>query len=315
MPANLTPDYLAAERDFKAAHTPAEKIEALERMLATLPKHKGTEKLQADIRKRLSQARKDSQKKGATAHSAPFYLVEREGVAQVALVGPPNSGKSQLLAALTHARPAIGEYPFTTRLPLPGMMIFENVHIQLVDLPPLSPEFMEPWLPQVVRAATALALVAGLDDPGVLDGIEFVKRTLEEWRAPQPRLLIANKVDVPGADTTYSVLEEMYGDRFRWMVAVSATAGHNLEALARIVFQALDLVRVYTKAPGKKADLGTPYVLKRGETVIDAARHVHKDFAEHLKYARLYHISGERDGMMVERTHPLEDQDILEFHL
>src|SRR5512135_280512 len=124
MPANLTPDYLAAEREYKAAQSQAEKVAALERMLATLPKHKGTEKLYADLKRRLSQARKDSQKKGA-AHSAPFYAVEREGAGQVALVGPPNSGKSSLVAALTHAEPEIAEYPFTTRLPTPGMMPFE----------------------------------------------------------------------------------------------------------------------------------------------------------------------------------------------
>jgi len=143
MPANLTPDYLAAERDYKQAATPAERIAALERMLATVPKHKGTEKIQADLKRRLSQARKESTKKGA-AHSVPFYLVEKEGAGQVVLLGPPNAGKSQLVAALTHAHPEVADYPFTTRLPTPGMMSYQNVQIQLIDLPPLSEEFMEP---------------------------------------------------------------------------------------------------------------------------------------------------------------------------
>ena len=77
----------------------------------------------------------------------------------MALVGPPNSGKSQFTTALTHARPEVAAYPFTTRVPIPGMMLFEDIQIQLVDLPPLSREFTEPWLPQVIRGATASVLV------------------------------------------------------------------------------------------------------------------------------------------------------------
>ena len=125
MPANLSPDYLAAEQDYRAARTASEKIAALERMLATIPKHKGTEKLQADLKRRISQTRKDAQKKGAS-HSTPFYLIEREGAGQVALIGPPNSGKSLLVRAVTHAEPEVADYPFTTRFPTPGMMAFET---------------------------------------------------------------------------------------------------------------------------------------------------------------------------------------------
>src|SRR3974390_1278037 len=147
MPANLTPDYLAAEQAYKQAETHQERIAALEEMIATLPKHKGTEKLQADLRRRLSQERKDSQKKGVT-HSTPAYIIKRDGAGQGGLIGPPNSGKSSLLCALTHARPEAGDYPFTTRMPSPGMMMFENVPIQLVDSPPMSAEFMEPWMAQ-----------------------------------------------------------------------------------------------------------------------------------------------------------------------
>lgn len=311
MPANLTPDYLAAERDYKAAQTPAERVAALERMLATLPKHKGTEKMQADIRRRLSQARKESQKKSG-AHAPPFYLVEKEGAAQVALIGPPNSGKSQLVRALTHARPDVADYPFTTRTPMPGMMAFEDVQIQLVDTPPISREFTEPWLPQAIRNATASVLVADLAAPDLLDGIEFALETLERNRLAPPRLLAANKADIAGDE--FDALRGLYGDRLP-CVAISALTGAGLDGFARAVFGVLELVRVYTKAPGKKADMTAPYVLRRGATVQDAARMVHKDFAEQLKFARLFSRSGGRDGLMVERTHVVEDGDILEFHI
>ncbi len=313
MPANLSPDYMDAERDYKSAQTSHEKIAALERMLATIPKHKGTEKMQADIKHRLAQARKDSQKKGA-AHSTPFYLVRREGAGQVALIGPPNSGKSQLVAALTHAHPEVADYPFTTRLPLPGMMKYQDVQIQLLDLPPLADEFNEPWLPQVLRSATMGVLVVDAGDAEVLDQIESIAAYLEQWRVPAPKLLVANKRDLDTDGGNFAALADLYGARYR-MLPVSALTGDNLDAFARAVFESLAIVRIYTKAPGKKAELHSPYVLRRGQTVLDAAQHVHKDFAEHLKFARLFRIEGGHDGLMVERTHVLEDQDILEFHL
>jgi hypothetical protein len=313
MPANLTPDYLAAEREYKSAHTQSEKVAALELMLATLPKHKGTEKLQADLRRRLSQARKESQKKGG-AHAAPFYLIEKEGAGQVALIGPPNSGKSQLVATLTHAQPEVADYPFTTRFPTPGMMLFENVQIQLVDLPPISPEFMEPWIPQVIRNATLGVLVADVNDAAVLDQIEFIEQILERHHLPSPKLLAGNQLDLPGGPDNFAALRELYGERYRY-AGISAASGQGLDAFARAVFEALEIVRVYTKVPGQKAVLDAPFILRRGQTVQDAARLVHKDFAENLKFARLFHVEGNREGLMVERAHVVADQDILEFHI
>jgi uncharacterized protein len=313
MPANLTPEYLAAEREYKSVHTQAEKVAALERMLATLPKHKGTEKLQADLRRRLSQARKESQKKGGT-HAAPFYAIEKEGAGQVVLLGPPNAGKSQLVAALTHAQPEVADYPFTTRFPTPGMMLFENVQIQLVDLPPISAEFMEPWIPHVVRNASLGLLLVDVNAAAVLDQIEFIEQTLERHRLPPPKLLVGNKLDLPGAPSNFAALRELYRDHYGY-AGMSASTGAGLEGFARAVFDALAIVRVYTKVPGKTAVLDAPFILRRGQTVQDAARLVHKDFAEHLKFSRLFHVAGNREGLMVERTHVVQDQDILEFHI
>ncbi len=314
MPANLSPEFLEAEREYKSATTHAEKVAALERMLSTVPKHKGTEKLQADIKRRLSQARREGQKKGGAAHALPFYVVEKEGAGQVALVGPPNSGKSLLVATLTHAQPEVAEYPFTTRFPTPGMMRYENVQIQLLDLPPLSAEYMEPWIPQVLRTATASVLLVDVNDPELLGQMEFILELLEKLRIPPPRLLAGNKTDAPGGEENFTALCELYGERFRCL-PLSVLERRNLDGFARAVFEMLELVRVYTKAPGKEADLSSPFVLKRGGTVLDAARLVHKDFAENLKFARLYTLGGDRNGMMVERSHVVRDQDILEFHI
>jgi len=207
----------------------------------------------------------------------------------------------------------VADYPFTTRLPVPGMMPFEDVQIQLLDLPPLSAEFMEPWLPQVIRAATMNVLVIDLNDPAVLDEIEFLQGAYERYRLAPPRLLVGNKLDLPGGPGNFAALQDLYGPRYRYL-GISALTGHNLDAFIRAMFDLLEIVRVYTKVPGKKADLAAPYILKRGGTVIDAARHVHKDFAENLKFARLFNTAGE-GGLAVERDHVLRDRDVLEFHI
>ena len=194
------------------------------------------------------------------------------------------------------------------------MLNFENVQIQLVDLPALAAEFSEPWMAQVVRYATSSVVVVDVNDAGALEAIEYIERQLEQWHTPLGRLLVGNKTDLPGGAADLAALADLYGAHYR-VVGVSAVTGAGLAEFARAVFEQLDLVRVYTKAPGKRAELATPYVLKRGATVLDAALHVHKDFAEHLKFARLYRIGAEHDGLMVERRHAVEDEDILEFHI
>lgn len=327
MPANLTPEYLDAEQRFKEARTTPEKIAALEEMLAVIPKHKGTEKMRAELRRRLSKLRDEKQKKGATQHAAPVYLVEREGAGQVALVGPPNSGKSSLLRRLTHATSEVADYPFTTRLPVPGMMPFENIQVQLVDLPPLHPDFPEPWVPQAIRNADAVVLVVDLSDPAVLEQLTETLALLEQNRiivgpmpaepprgvAHKPALLVGNKCDRPGARENFEALAELWRDRFR-LLAVSSLTGEDLGAFPRAVFELLGIVRVYTKIPGKKADFSAPFVLPRGATVLDVAERVHKDFVARLKFARLWG-AGKFEGQMVHRDYAVEDNDVLELHV
>src|SRR5216117_621033 len=199
MPANLTPQYIEAEKRFKHAGSVQEKIAALEEMMATIPRHKGTEKLQADLKKKMSALRKESEqsKKGGKRDS---FVVEREGTRQIALVGAPNSGKSQLVRTLTHATPEVADYPYTTRIPIPGMLIFENVRLQLVDLPPISPEYTESWVPQIVRNADAVLWVIDLSDDDVLERLEETKTFLANAHADLGNmkvLMVANKKDAP----------------------------------------------------------------------------------------------------------------------
>ena len=325
MPANLSPDYLEAEQRFKSAKTTEEKIEALEEMFATIPKHKGTEKMQADIKQRLSKLRSE-QAKGPVSRVGLLHRVEREGAGQVALVGPPNSGKSSLVRHLTHATPEVGDYPFTTRAPLPGMMAFEDVQIQLVDLPPVHPDFPESWLYQIIRNADACLSVVDLSDPDLLEDLEttlgqLANAKVQLGQGPLPQapgwlakktLLVANKLDAAGAAEDLEILTELYGARFP-ILALSAETGAGLDELRRAVFELLELVRVYTKVPGKKMELTAPYVLKRGSRLIDLAAHVHHDFLTRLKYARVWG-HGKFEGQMMNRDYLLADKDVVELH-
>lgn len=325
MPANLTPQYLEAERRFKSVKTTEDKVEALEEMLATIPRHKGTEKMQADLKRRLSKLRAEQARRPAS-RAGIMHRVEKEGTGQVALVGPPNSGKSLLVRRLTHAAPEVADYPFSTRVPLPGMMPFEDVQVQLVDLPPVHPDFPESWLYQIIRNADATLLVVDLSDPDLLEDLETTLGQLANAKvqlgqddppnAPgwlrKRTLLVANKIDASGAQEDFEILSELYGARFP-MVRVSAETGDGLEQLRQAVFEMLEVIRVYTKAPGKKLERTAPYVLRRGSRLIDLAAHVHQDFLTHLKYARVWG-HGKFEGQMVNRDHLLEDKDVVELH-
>lgn len=320
MPANLTAQYLEAESKFKQASTSAEKVLALEEMLRAIPKHKGTEKMQADIKKRLSQQRKESQKKKSSASQRPDHHVKREGAGQVVLCGPPNAGKSQLLTNLTHAQVEVADYPYTTRMPQPGMMPFEDILVQLVDTPPLSPESLEPWQLAMIHQADLALVIFDVNDPDLLEQTEFILAKLEERGiaiVPDQRpglLFLGNKCDQPEGVANFSAWKELYQDRFQ-AKPFSAVSPTCLEEIRLCLFKLLDIVRVYTKPPGKKPERNAdPFVFPRGSTILDAAATVHKEFSQSFKFARVWGHS-RFEGQMVERSYVLEDEDVVEIHV
>jgi len=325
MPANLTPEYMAAEKIFRQAKTDEERLVALEEMLRTIPKHKGTEKMQGDIKRRIAKIRLSREKKGGKKGFS--HHVQKEGSGQVALVGAPCSGKSQLLKSLTNAEPEIAPYPFTTALPMPGMMHFEDIQIQLIDLPPFSPEHTESWLHEIVRAADAVLFIVDLAGYPLQD-LEFILSRLEKVKLklakePNPSvpfniaqkrtILVCNKIDAPGAPDNFEVLKEFYSSRFP-MLAVSALENTNLDKLRKAVFDMLHIIRIYPKEPGKDVDRSTPFTVREGSTLLDFAKEVHKDFLD-LKFARLWGASAKFDGQTINRDHVLVDRDIVELHL
>ena len=328
MPANLTPQYLEADRRFREAKTPEEKLAALEEMLAVIPKHKGTEHLRGDLKRRYAKLKADAEV--ARKRRGGFSVaVDREGAGQVVLVGPPNAGKSALVAVLTKAPTDVGEYPFTTRKPIAGMMPFVNIQIQLVDLPAVSDTYMESWVPSLVRPADLCVLVADLANGSLLEDLAQTLTILERSKvtlvapgdeeppavgwARQPAVLAANKLDAPDAEDALEILRSEYETRFP-VCAVSAETGQGLETLRRAIYDGLRIVRVYCKPPGEDPSMKSPVVLPCGSTVVAMAESIHKDFAHQLKFARIWG-SGKFDGQRVQRDYIVQDGDIIEFHI
>jgi small GTP-binding protein len=328
MPINLPPEALEAEKRYRAAQTTAEKIATLEEFIGTIPKHKGTDKLRADLRRRLSKLKSAAQtrKKGGRQSSA--FRIEREGAGQVVVVGPANVGKSALVAALTNATPEVADYPYTTWMPTPGMMTAENVQIQLIDTPPLDRDYVEPELIELIRRSDLILLVVDLqtypiqqleDTVALLEEYRIVPAHLKDCYSEQrrltliPLLVLVNKNDDKRSDEDFQVLCELLGGDWP-LLSVSANTGRNFERLRWAVFEQLEIIRVYAKPPGKEADLSAPFVLKKGGTVEDFAGEVHRDFLEQLKSARVWG-SAAYDGQTVGREHVLQDGDVVELHI
>jgi ribosome-interacting GTPase 1 len=326
MPANLTPAYLQAEARYRGAVTREERIAALEEMLRVLPRHKGTDKLHADLRSRLSRLRREPASTAVKGHS---HRIPTEGAGQVVLVGCPNAGKSSLVAALTHATPEVAPYALTTREATPGMMPYEDIAFQLVDLPPLCHEHVEPWVYDLVRAADLVWLVVPIE--AALDGLDVASELLGTkaiqlhpagtgaraasppgW-ARKPALLVPTGMDRPGAEGDLDTLRQLLETPWP-IVPVSAVTRSGFTELGRQTFAALGIIRIYTKEPGKAPDRERPFTLPRGSTVADLAATIHNDIARKLRYARVWG-RGAFAGQPVGEAHVLAEGDVVEIHM
>lgn len=340
MPANLTPEYKAAEAAFRKARDPEERLEHLREMLRVIPKHKGTDHLQGDLKRRIKELSEELERpKKSGARGGPALVIPPEGAAQIALLGPPNTGKSSLHGRLTGSGALAAPYPFTTQYPEPGMMPYEDIHFQLVDLPPVSPERPVSWLASALQTADGSLLVVDVGDPACVERTEALHAVLREKRVTLsgrwepmgepageaaeadedpftlrlPAVLLANRADLlAGVDAELRAFLELTGLCYP-ALPVSATTGRGLGEIGPLLFRQLGIVRVYTKAPGRPPDRDRPFTLRRGQTVDDVARLVHRDLARSLKYARVWGKSG-FDGQHIGRDHPLADGDVIELH-
>ena len=331
MAVNLPPHYHDAEGRYNKAKTPEDKLVALKEMWVLLPKHKASEKVQASLKTKISELNDEIEhaKSGPKKAAPGTFKIQRQGAGQVVFLGPPNAGKSRLITRLTKAAPQVAPYPFTTREPVPGMMDYEDVRVQLVDLPPITPDHYEPFVTEITRAADAALLFLDLSDddgPAATEAVivrlkaahrELVGAPTADDSDPTTyhlkTLLVANKSDDGAADIRLEMAQESFAGRFP-MLVISAEQGTGVEELRRSIYERLGVIRIYTKQPGKPADMTSPFTTPIGSTVAELAGRVHKDFEEGLKSARVWG-SGAFDGQTVGRDHVLHDSDVVELHL
>ncbi len=329
MPANLTPTYRKAEEEYRRATSVEEEIQCLQKMLQEIPKHKGTDHLQADLKSKLAKAKKELAQEKSSGKKGRGFRIPRQGAGTVILLGGPNAGKSQLVARLTNASPEVAPYPFTTTVPAPAMMPFEDVAVQLIDTPPITADFIDANLHGLIRASDLAVLMVDLGDD---DGIEQCQAVVERLSQGKTRLaarsyldendvglsytqtfLVPNKIDLPEAAGRLDLLRELVPLDFSEYV-ISADAGTNIEPLREAIYRALDVVRVYSKLPtAKEPDRDRPFTLKRGSTLLEMAGQVHKDFLENLKFARVWGTAV-HPGTQVKGDYVLHDKDVVELH-
>jgi ribosome-interacting GTPase 1 len=330
MPANLTQQYLKAEEEYRRATTPEEELRCLQLMLQEIPKHKGTDKLQADLKAKISQAKKDVQVDRSSGKKGHSLRIPRQGAGTCIILGGPNAGKSQLLASLTRATPEVAAYPFTTQIPAPGMMPWEDITVQLIDTPPITADYLDAYVQGLIRAADQALLMVDL---GSDDGVEQCQAVLDRLNDTKTRLaasscldetdvglsytrtfVVPNKIDLPEAQLRLDLFHELCPLDYPEYV-ISAQERTGLEELRNAIYKSLDVVRVYSKLPtAKTADMDRPFTLRRGSMLLDLAGMVHKDYLEGLKFARVW---GEavHDGTAVKGDYVLHDKDIVELHM
>ncbi len=329
MPTNLPADYFNAQERFRSATTTEDKIKYLEEMMGTIPKHKGTDHLRADLRKKLSKLKSAATSKKTTKKQVSAYHINKEGPGQIIIIGTTNVGKSSLVANQTNADPEVSEVPFTTWTAMPGMMMIDNIQVQVIDTPPISEEYIDPEFLNLIRRVDLLLIMIDLHAHPVQQ-LEFVYQKLQENRiAPKylegqieveefllhvPTLVVVNKFDSEEYEEHYQIFQELLGQEYP-MVPVSVKTGYNIDTLKRMIFEKLNVIRVYSKAPGKDVDKTSPFVVDQGIQLGEFAGKVHKDFQENLKSAKIWGTSADFPGQMVSRDHVLEDEDIVELQI
>ncbi len=326
MPANLTPQYYEAEKKYREAKTPQEKLAYLQEMLAIMPKHKGTEKIQGDLKSKISKLKEalEHGRKSGGGPSTAWYQVDKQGAGQVAMLGLPNAGKSALLNALTNTNVPVADYPYTTTSPQVGMMLYDDILIQIIDTPPLSDD-TQPWMYSIYRSADIVLIV--LD---ATEDLETQYELIREMLAGHnigcdhggdavvagntiKAVICVNKSDVRAAEENLNNFSQ--GKKCVVpFIPVSAQNHDSLAVLKQEIFKRLGIIRVYTKKAGQAPVRKDPVVLRSGTTVIDAAEYIHKDFKQNLQYTRLWNDAG-YTGQRVEKNYVLHDGDIIEFHV
>ena len=301
MAANLTPQYLRAEEEYRRAQTPEEELKWLQVMFAEIPKHKASEKMQVMLKTKIADVKKEIESsKGASKKVGKSVKIPRQGAGTVIVIGGPNSGKSQLLNFFTKAKPEVAPYPFTTQTATPGMMPWKDVFVQLVDTPPITPDFFESYLYGYIRGAELVLLMVDLGDD---DGIQQCQDVLDRLQGGKTRLARESGLDEDDVGLSYT----------KTFLVFNKCDLPDFQDRLEPIYEAMGVIRVYTKQPTQKEpDRDKPFTLKQGSCVLDLCDQIHKDYATRFKSARVW---GEavHDGTVVKGDYVIHDCDVVEL--
>lgn len=278
MPANLPPQFFEIQGKLKTAKTKEEKIEIYEKLLAICPKHKGTEKVQEDLKRKIAKLKKEEEKR---IKGKSLFFIKKEGAGQIIILGPANSGKTTLVNNLTGKNFEVADYPFTTKFPQPAMMKFENIQIQLVDTPPLSKDFAPGWMKNLCLTADGILILANFDKE-----IEEIKKILENWKIENEKIILTlKKEDLKKIE---------------------------INSLKKKIFDSLRIVRIYLKPPQKKPDFENPLILKSKSKILDLIEEIKPGSLSNFKMAKLFKKDS-KFPKIVGKDYTLEDEDIVEI--
>jgi ribosome-interacting GTPase 1 len=390
MPANLPPDARKKWAEVEATKNPRERLQRMEEFLSLVPKHKGTAKTCAQVKKQMAVLRKEleEKKRKRAGKGGRKTFVEREGAAQIALISLTKAGKSSLLSAVTHAKVEVSTSPYATKEPVPGIMDYRDLQLQIIEAPALMQGAAQgrAWGPKtlaIARNADGLMLLVDLSqDPvqqlslildemgraristskprsrveverkstggglriivtGKLLGFTLgdveellrsynvrdatvkiqgeatlseVEDAIFESTVYKPAIIVANKIDVDGAEGNLKLLKAYLGDRLP-VVAVSSKVGIGLQSLGETLFKTLEIMRIYTKEPNEKEYSKKPFVLKKNSTVRDLAKSIHSDFRDNFDFAKVWSKRLVFSPQRVGASFTLEDGDTVEIHL
>ena len=391
MPTNLPPEAMDKWEEVEAAHTPQEKLKKMQEFLSCVPQHKGTMKLRGTIKKKMAVIRADldDKKRKGTGKSSggPKLFIEKEGSAQIALIGMTNVGKSCLMSATTNSKVLVTPTPYSTHEPVPGIMNYSDVQFQLVEAPAvmegsadgrgtghvtlglarnadgviLMVDLSRDPVGQLklvlseleksrvlvnkpsgrvdidrrhAGAALRIILLGRLigcsmrDVEDLLRGykvndaivrisgdveLDDVEDAIFESTIYKPAVIVANKLDLKGAQANLRHLKQYVNGKLP-VIAMSCEQKVGLEELGKALFESLGVIRIFTKEPGMRVHSDHPFALRRGVTVNDLAKNIHKEFVSNFLFAMVWAKRLPFSPKKVGLSFVLDDGDIVEIH-
>ncbi len=300
MPINAHPEYLNAEKKFHSSQTDEEKLKALEEMIKFVPKHKGAEALRKNIKTRYKKLKQELTIKKKKSSSKKGI---KKAKMQAVLVGLTNSGKSSILKSLTNAEPKIASYGFTTTEPEIGTLSHKGYYIQLIELPPISSETFDRGIAN--NTDTLLIVVEKIHE------IEEIFKSIN--KSEIKKIIIFNKIDLHDENTKRKISETLKSKKYNF-VLTSTITNEGIEELKNKITDSFEVIRVYTRHPGKKEkNQDLPVILSPKSTLEDVAEKILHGYSKKVKFAKITGPSCKFPKQQVGLKHIVKDKDIVEF--